>query len=256
MSSKKEDERASSDLIKKGRRLLKSNWRLLDGATSDQARGFPRPDLEKPCSPDATPMTLPPVEEGALGQVSLRGAIAGRQSRRSFLPDALTTEELSFLLWATQGVRRFSSGVAYRTVPSAGARHALETYLYVARVDGVARGLYRYLPLNHSLCRLSGDADVVATALAGGLHGQLWDSAVLFVWSAVPYRMEWRYSVVSHKLIALDAGHVCQNLYLACEGIGCGTCAIGAYDQTKMNEAIGLDGREEFVVYAAPVGRI
>jgi len=77
----------------------------------------------------------------------------------------------------------------------------------------------------------------------------------VFIWTTIPYRMEWRYSVVSHKIIALDAGHVCQNLYLACESIGCGTCAIGAYDQEKMDRFLGVDGEEEFAIYAAPVGR-
>jgi SagB-type dehydrogenase family enzyme len=67
--------------------------------------------------------------------------------------------------------------------------------------------------------------------------------------------MEWRYGLASYKVIALDAGHVCQNLYLACEAIRCGTCAIGAYDQKRMDELLALDGVDEFVTYIAPVGR-
>ena len=59
----------------------------------------------------------------------------------------------------------------------------------------------------------------------------------------------------SARLIAIDAGHVCQNLYLACEAIGCGTCAIGAFIQTKADELLRLDGKEEFVFYMAPVGK-
>ena len=54
----------------------------------------------------------------------------------------------------------------------------------------------------------------------------------------------------------LDAGHVCQNLYLACESLGLGTCAIGAYSQEKLDAFLGLDGQEEFAVYLSPVGRI
>ena len=63
------------------------------------------------------------------------------------------------------------------------------------------------------------------------------DSAVVFIWTAIPYRTEWRYTFISPKIIALDAGHLCQNLYLASEAIGAGTCAIGAYDQEAL-EAI------------------
>ncbi len=51
-------------------------------------------------------------------------------------------------------------------------------------------------------------------------------------------------------------GHVCQNLYLACESIGAGTCAIAAYDQEELDELIGLDGEDEFAIYLAPVGKV
>ena len=69
-------------------------------------------------------------------------------------------------------------------------------------------------------------------------------------------RTEWRYAEASYKVIALDAGHVCQNLYLACEAIGAGTCAIAAYNQALADELLGIDGDEEFTVYLAPVGKI
>jgi SagB-type dehydrogenase family enzyme len=78
----------------------------------------------------------------------------------------------------------------------------------------------------------------------------------------MPYRSEWRYSLEAQKYALLDAGHVCQNLYLACEAIGCGTCAIGAYDQKLADELLDLssepsyDKDNEFVVYAAAVGKI
>jgi len=51
-------------------------------------------------------------------------------------------------------------------------------------------------------------------------------------------------------------GHIGQNLYLACEALGLGTCTIGAYDQQAMDALLGLDGDTEFVVYLAPVGRL
>jgi Nitroreductase len=67
--------------------------------------------------------------------------------------------------------------------------------------------------------------------------------------------MSWRYSFAAAKLLALDAGQLCQNLYIACEMLGCGTCGIGAYDQKKLDDYIGADGKEEFAIYAAPVGK-
>jgi nitroreductase len=54
----------------------------------------------------------------------------------------------------------------------------------------------------------------------------------------------------------MDIGHACQNLYLAAESIGCGTCALGAYDQRRMDAALGVDGEDEFTIYMAPIGRV
>jgi SagB-type dehydrogenase family enzyme len=56
--------------------------------------------------------------------------------------------------------------------------------------------------------------------------------------------------------LLLDAGHVCQNLYLAVEALGLGTCAIGAYDQAAMDTLLELDGEDEYVIYLAPVGKV
>ena len=68
-------------------------------------------------------------------------------------------------------------------------------------------------------------------------------AAACFIWSAVPYREEWRHGTQAAKGILLDAGRVCQNLYLACESIGCGTCAIAAYHQEELDRFLGWKGR-------------
>ena len=80
-------------------------------------------------------------------------------------------------------------------------------------------------------------------------------AAVSFLWTAVAPRMEWRYDLAAHKVIAVDAGHVGQNLYLACEAIDCGACVIAAYDQEACDRLLGVDGEDEFTVYLAAVGK-
>jgi nitroreductase len=57
-------------------------------------------------------------------------------------------------------------------------------------------------------------------------------------------------------VILIDVGHVCQNLYLACEAIDAGTCAVAAYDQEHMDRLLGLNDDDEFVVYMAAVGNV
>lgn len=246
------------ELTRKYRSFLKDSIRKgIDFSKTDQYRGIAPPPIEKPFRGDARRIELPPADRfGDIGRIDLQAAIGNRETRRSYADVPISLEELSFLLWATQGVRRkLDPAHVLRTVPSAGCRHALETYLCVLNIRGVDQGIYRYLPLEHQLLfefteeNLSGK--IVRAVLGQRYPGE---AAVTFIWTAIPYRMEWRYGIAAHKVIALDAGHVCQNLYLACEAIGAGTCAIAAYDQEVVDEFLRIDGEEEATVYLASVG--
>jgi SagB-type dehydrogenase family enzyme len=238
--------------------LKATDWSLWRTVESDQKKRIPPPPQEKPAPQGAPRVDLVSPDALTLGRAPLIDVIRQRRSRRAFSDAALSLEELSFLLWATQGVRGTrGDGFTMRTVPSGGARHPFETYLWVNRVEGLAAGLYRYLPLEHQLCLLRAD-DALAEQVVAACSGQSFAGAgaVTFFWTAIPYRTEWRYNVVASKIIAQDSGHLCQNLYLAAEAIGAGTCAIGAYDQTRADALLGVDGEDEFVIYIAPVGKV
>jgi SagB-type dehydrogenase family enzyme len=242
------------------RDLIKADvWEEMRGETTDQQLGKPQPPLQQPYPDDAALLDLPAPQALTLAPVSLFEALRSRKSRRKYSDDPLSLDELAFLLWATQGVRRVMRGnrAVFRTVPSAGARHPFETYLVINHVDGVEPGLYRYLSLDHKLCFLYNQPDLAQRA-AEACHHQTFvaQSAVTFVWAAIPYRTEWRYDRAAPKLIALDAGHVCQNLYLACEAIGAGACAIAAYNQELLDALLRVDGEDEFALYVAPVGKL
>jgi SagB-type dehydrogenase family enzyme len=98
-------------------------------------------------------------------------------------------------------------------------------------VEGLQPGAYHYLPLAHELEFLHAVEDLPA-AISLSLEGQSWASkaSVVFYWSFLPYRCEWRYGIWAHRVALIDAGHVGQNLYLACAALGLGTCAIAAFD--------------------------
>ena len=247
-------------MSEKFRDFLKSSiWKTIDFSTTDQSRGLKPPPAEKPYNPKDRKISLiKPWDWKSIHEVSVKVAIAQRKSRRSYTTEAISLEELSFLLWATQGLREKKSAVRnYRTVPSAGCRHALETYIAAFRVEGIPKAIYRYLPMSHQLVEVVKHQDLegllTQAALDQSFAGK---SAVTFIWTTIPARMEWRYSRTSYKVIALDAGHVCQNLYLACEAIGAGTCAIAAYDQEFTDSVLGIDGVDEFTIYMAPVGKV
>jgi len=246
------------DEIVRHRAFMRSNFAALRRTLTDQSRGLPQPPLQIPHDRRAEILPLPPADRAVIRKNDLYACLQERRSRRQFSDHPLSKAELSFLLWATQGVQEIiKDGYAtLRPVPSAGARHPFETYLLVSRVEGLEPGLYRYLPLSHQLLLRRRDRELdPALVRAACDQGFLAEAAVVFFWSCVPYRGEWRYHLAAHKVMLLDAGHLCQNLYLACEALDCATCAVAAYDQERMDELLGLDGQDEYVVYLAPVGR-
>ena len=227
-------------------------------SVSDQSLRLPAPPLEKAPPTDAVVIPLPDPRGIHVPERGLREAIEARRSIRRYARDPLTVEELAYLCWCTQGISEVQAPYyTLRNVPSAGGRHALETYLLVNRVDSILPGLYRYLSFSHMLVPIDTGQGITDRIMAACL-GQAFvrSSAVTFIWSAVIYRMAWRYSERAWRLVHLDAGHVCQNLYLAAGQVGCGACAIGAFDDLQIADVLGIDGTDEFVVYCASVGKM
>lgn len=224
---------------------------------SDSNKGVPMPSGQKPCLSGDRLVDLIAPEHFDFS-IKLVDAIKNRRSRRRFTQDFLTLKELSFLLWSTQGITDRDIFV-HRAVPSASACHPFETYLVIRRVEGLNPGVYRYIPLDHKLCLVSdqeGITDKISASCFEINQPQMHGAAVVFVWAAVPYRSEWRSGPYAYKFIALDAGHVCQNLYLAAEAIHAGACAVAAYEQNAVDKIIGVNGKDEFAVYLATVGKI
>lgn len=242
------------------RKFMRSDFAESVHKVSDQAKKVPYPPLQKPIPEGSLPLIdLPDPDQVDVPQPDFSRLLKDRQSWRKYTQEALSLAELSYLLFASQGLlAEIGNGYATRrTVPSAGARHPFETYLAVNRVEGLSPGLYRYLPLTHQLLPLE-ESDRLPGLLTEANLGQKFvgNSAVVFTWSCIPYRAEWRYMEYAHKNMLIDAGHICQNLYLAATALGLGTCAVGAYDQAAMDAIFELDGEEEYIVYLAPVGKI
>lgn len=171
---------------------------------------------------------------------------------------SLTQEELAYLLKYTQGLREFDEkrGVTTRYVPSAGSRHPFETYLLVQRVDGLDPGIYHYIAHENALRCISNEPKMIEAAHTSTLkQRQVLTSAVTFFWSVEVYRTSWRYNERSYRYFNLDAGHVCQNLYLCAESIGYGVCAIAAFDDRIANHLFEQNELDRFVIYVASLGK-
>ncbi len=235
--------------------MEKTKYKYLN--RSDQVKGLPQPPLSLPPVEDKNVHRLPDPGEAPRRAVDLWDAINNRVSVRAYSEEQLSLEELSYLLWCTQGVKEATARTAtLRTVPSAGARHCFETYVLVNRVEGLKRGLYRFLATEHSLQEVDTDPGTAERVTRACFNQRfVMQSAATFIWTAVAYRMMWRYGERGYRYMHLDAGHACQNLYLAAEAIGCGVCAIAAFHDDALNEALLIDGVEQFAVYVGVLGK-
>ena len=210
------------------------------------------PEKGRPAAPPKAISLPPPSLEGGPG---LWKALRERRSFRDYRPVPLSQKELSNLLWAAQGITEKSFVPCYRTSPSAGALHPIDTYLVVNRVEGLQPGIYFFDVVEFSLAlKRAGD---FPQAIAGAALNQdlAADAAVVFVWVAVIQRSRQKYRQRAYRYIYLDCGHIAQNLYLAAEALNLGCCGIAAFFDDEVNDLVGVDGQEETAIYLATVGK-
>lgn len=256
------DQKEIEQIIQKGRAFMKSSVeKEPEGYLTDQEKKLPQPPLVK-AAMRSQALDLPRNFEDLHLSGDLMSVILKRKSSRVYTQENISLLQLSFLLWATQGVKgiRGKSYATLRTVPAGGARHPFETYLLVKHVEGLTPGAYHYLPMTHQLELLTAmeDQERLTGLMSESLCGQRWAAkgSVVFYWSFVPYRSEWRYGIYAHRMVLADMGHVGENLYLACAALGLGTCGIGAFDRALCDKTFELDGEEEFTLYTQSVGSI
>ncbi len=228
----------NDDSIKLTRRELAESALLFAGGAPALARLAPSETIGLPR----------PAQQGGL---ALTAALARRRSLRSWSSGALRLGEVAQLLWSAQGV---TAPAGLRAAPSAGALYPLEIDLAAARVDGLARGLYRYLSASHAL-RRRGDGDL-RSRLARAALGQDWlaEAPAVLAISAVAQRTASRYGERAERYVAIEVGHAAENIYLQATALDLGTVIVGAFDDRQLAEVLGL-AAEERPLALLPVGR-
>jgi SagB-type dehydrogenase family enzyme len=211
----------------------------------DNATSSPAPPLE------AKRMTTKLPAPKFRSTVSIEETLATRRSIRDYSGKPLTLEELSQLLWAAQGI---TAAWGARTAPSAGALYPLEVYALAGNVQGLAPGVYRYVPKDHELVQMAtGD---LRAQLAGAALGQdsVRTAALALVFTAVPARTTGKYGERGHRYVLMEAGHAAQNVHLQAVALGLGTVPVGAFDDQKVTTLLNLP-KGETPLYIIPVGR-
>lgn len=241
-----------NSIIKDFLNLSKIGNRGLNG----KEEGLTKPPFELNPEGDYEKIVLPAADSSSFPNIDVVEAIEKRETVRNYVNSSISINELSLMLWCTQGVRRVTNSIALRNVPSAGARNAFETFLLINRVEGLESGLYKYVALEHALLKIETNEELIEKyTLACDGQKQVKNSVVTFIWTAVPARMTYAYAERAYRYLFIDAGHVCQNLYLVAEKLNLGVCAICHYDDDMMDSLLNIDGENQFTIYIATVGK-
>lgn len=184
--------------------------------------------------------------------------LMARRTHRRFAAGPIPRAALASLLHRTFG---FTSErpwpglgvVPLRTSPSGGARHPIEAYVAVRRVEGLEPGLYHYRSDAHVLEQLSAARPKLDRWC--GYQPWIGHCGALIVMSATVARSMWRYQFSrAYRVLMLEAGHLGQTFCLAATHLGLAPFVTAALDDELIESALGLDGITETVVYAAGVG--
>lgn len=186
---------------------------------------------------------------------SFKSLLEKRYSGRDFQNKVLNLDDIASILWATGGKIYDSVTAATRTIPSAGATYPLELYLIVGEksVDKLKAGVYHYIIDEHSL-ELIAEQDKRAE-LAQACLGQnfIQDAPVSLVIVADSKRTTQRYGRRGERYCIIEAGHACQNAYLAVTCLGLSTVEVGAFFDDQVSQVLNLD-KDYAPLCVMPVG--
>ena len=176
---------------------------------------------------------------------SIEECLLKRRSIRSFSKKELTLEEISTLLWSSQGITEKRMG--FRTAPSAGALYPLEVYLI--KRDG----LFHYIPKGHKIERL-GDKDLRDELCKAALSQEyVREAPCVFVITGVPKRITGKYGERGVRYMWIEVGHAAQNLLLEAVALGLGGVPIGAFFDDEVAKILRLS-KGEVPLYIIPIG--
>lgn len=209
----------------------------------------------------------PPAEADAVGDAVSRiplarmagnafdALLARRTTCRNFdpareLPQALFAQ-LMQRVFAAQAEVRVGEDTAFlkKNSPSGGGLHPTEAYLLVQHVEGIAPGLYHYHATAHALEPLPAPALPLREFLMQAVAQQHWfaDAHVAVVLVPRFDRTFWKYRrhMKGYRVVALEAGHLSQTLYLAATEAGLGAFITAAINEKPLEQALGLDPLRE-----------
>lgn len=150
-------------------------------------------------------------------------------------------------VFSAQAEVRVTGDTAFlkKNSPSGGGLHPVEAYLIVQHVEGIASGLYHYQASEHALEPMPAPAVALPEFIMQAVAQQHWfsDAHVLVLLAPRFDRTFWKYRqhAKGYRVVALEAGHLSQTLYLSATEAGLGAFITGAINEIQLEEAFGLN---------------
>lgn len=200
---------------------------------------------------DAVTIKLPdPSFRGMI----LEEAIQKRKSVRSFSKKSLTLEQLSRILQSAYGITHSWGGFDFRSAPSGGALYPIEVYVIATNVETLTQGLYHF-QVSDSALELIKEGDFRKELYRAAFEQGAVDNGVANIIITSRWdRSTKKYADRGYRYTYVEAGAICQNIYLQTVSLGMGTVVIGAFNDDAVNRLLEIDGRDESVLLIMPVG--
>lgn len=234
-------------------------------------RGEKQPDVcKKPLTSNVL-IDLPILANGNIPQKSFFACTTERNSRRVYNSLPMNLFDISFICFCTQGIKKVIKGYMKYIKDGSGRNYLrcvpvvmnpFETYIVALNIDGLKKGIYRYLPLDNKIeltdCAIGNIEDTVAGLFNNRMQNQDYvkKAAAVFLWTCLPDRAKWRNVNTYKRNILVEIGHISQNFYLAAEALDCGCVEIAGYRQVETDQFLKIDGRNEFTIQCAAIGNI
>ena len=202
--------------------------------------GLPRTKLPTPCPGKG---------------MSFEEVLLARHSGRSYSTSPIGLSELSYLLKYSTGLDQEGAGAR---VPRRALRRCALSHRDLSLRQSSGRLGPRRIPLRHPRS-CPGEVPGGRSRRNDGRIGLRPGDGLRFGrdlrLDRVFPRPIWKYGQRSFRYVGLDAGHIAQNLALACASQGLAACHIAAFYDDEVNALLGLDGVDESVIYMTSVGR-
>lgn len=176
------------------------------------------------------------------GKYTLNETMQKRTSCRNYKKRMLTLNEISNILWASQGItdKKYKN---QRTIPSAGSTFPLEVHLAVHKdgIDSLGTGIYYYEPKEHTLEKIF-ESDISDSIVAATWNQEFVEnaSAILLI-SFNDKIIKERYPKRWFHYANMEAGAASQNIYLEAVDQNLGTVMIGAFDEAMVKNLFNLE---------------